>query len=53
MSQLSFSSFDDALLVCDTQGCYHLASADQILEATHQVIDQKMQRCTEFVVSSV
>ncbi|HEJ4140367.1 TPA: DNA repair protein RadC [Pseudomonas aeruginosa] len=48
MSQLSFSSFDDALLVRDAQGRYLLASADQILEAARQAIEQKMQRGAEF-----
>ena len=48
MSQLSFSSFDDALLVRDSHGRYALASADQILEAARLVIDQKMQRGTSF-----
>ncbi|EPJ5824421.1 DNA repair protein RadC [Pseudomonas aeruginosa] len=48
MSQLSFSSFDDALLVRDSHGHYALASADQILEAARLVIDQKMQRGTSF-----
>ncbi|TMN19372.1 DNA repair protein RadC [Pseudoxanthomonas sp. X-1] len=48
MSQLSFSSFDAALLVRDPHGRYALASADQILEAARQVIDQKMQRGDEF-----
>ncbi|MDR0780432.1 MAG: DNA repair protein RadC [Pseudomonadales bacterium] len=44
MSQLSFSSFDAALMVRDTHGRYALASAEQILEAARHVIDQKMQR---------
>lgn len=44
MSQLSFSSFDFALLVRDAHGRYLPASADDILEAARQVIDQKMQR---------
>ena len=48
MSQLSFSSFDDALLVRDAQGRYLPASADQILEAARQAIEQKMQRGAEF-----
>jgi DNA repair protein RadC len=33
-------------MVRDTHGRYALASADQILEAARQVIDQKMQRGT-------
>ncbi|WP_241044443.1 RadC family protein [Achromobacter xylosoxidans] len=49
MSQLSFSSFDDALLVRDSHGRYAPASADQILEAARLVIDQKMQRGTSFI----
>ncbi|MDR2011897.1 MAG: DNA repair protein RadC [Rhodanobacter sp.] len=44
MSQLSFSSFDTALMVRDAQGRYALASADQILDAARQAIDQKMPR---------
>ena len=48
MSQLSFSSFESALLVRDAHGRYLPASADDILEAARQVIDQKMQRGTLF-----
>lgn len=48
MSQLSFSSFDSSLLVRDAQGRYLPASADQILDAARQVIDQKMQRGISF-----
>jgi len=48
MSQLSFSSFEDALLVRDAQGRYLPASVDQILEAARQAIEQKMQRGAEF-----
>ena len=48
MSQLSFSSFDDALLVRDAQGRYMPASVDQILEAARQAIELKMQRGAEF-----
>ncbi|HBN9838339.1 DNA repair protein RadC [Pseudomonas lactis] len=48
MSQLSFSSFDSSLLVRDAQGRYLPASADQIIEAARQVIDQKMQRGVSF-----
>ena len=48
MSQLSFSSFDSSLLVRDAQGRYLPASADQILDAARQVIDQKMQRGAAF-----
>ena len=44
MSQLSFSSFDDALLVRDAQGRFLPASVDQILEAARQAIELKMQR---------
>ncbi|EIU4871253.1 RadC family protein [Pseudomonas aeruginosa] len=47
MSQLSFSSFDSSLMVRDAQGRYLPASADDILEAARQVIDQKMQRGAE------
>lgn len=38
MSQLSFSSFDSMLLVCDAQGRYLPASADQILSMARQVV---------------
>lgn len=48
MSQLSFSSFDSALLVRDAHGHYLPASADDILEAARQIIGQKMQRGTLF-----
>ena len=48
MSQLSFSSFDDALLVRDAQGRYLPASVDQILDAARQAIELKMQRGAEF-----
>lgn len=40
MSQLSFPSFESALLVRDAHGRYLSASADDILEAARQVIDQ-------------
>ncbi|AIV49264.1 DNA repair RadC family protein [Burkholderia pseudomallei TSV 25] len=48
MSQLSFTSFDSSLLVRDAHGHYLMATADQILEAARQVIDQKMQRGASF-----
>lgn len=48
MSQLSFPSFESTLLVRDAHGHYLPASADDILEAARQVIDQKMQRGTLF-----
>lgn len=48
MSQLSFSSFDAAVLVRDTHGHYAPATAEQILEAARQVVDQRMQRGTSF-----
>lgn len=44
MSQLSFPSFDSSLMVRDAQGRYLLATADQILEAARQVIEQKVPR---------
>ncbi|MHA6896399.1 RadC family protein [Ralstonia pseudosolanacearum] len=47
MSQLSIP-LDAALSVRDAQGCYQLATADQILEAARQVIDRKMSRGAEF-----
>ena len=53
MSQLSFSSFDSSLMVRDAQGRYLLATADQILDAAHQAIDQKMQRGASFTESAV
>jgi DNA repair protein RadC len=43
MSQLSLA-FDSSLLVRDDQGRYMQATADQILEAARQVIDQKIPR---------
>ncbi|ERY33667.1 TPA: RadC family protein [Pseudomonas aeruginosa] len=43
MSQLSIA-FDSSLLVRDDQGRYMQATADQILEAARQVIDQKIPR---------
>lgn len=43
MSQLSLS-LDSSLLVRDDQGRYMQATADQILEAARQVIDQKIPR---------
>ncbi|MBB1631190.1 DNA repair protein RadC [Cupriavidus sp. UME77] len=48
MSQFSFSSFDAALLVRDAHGRYALATAEEILDAARQVIDQKMQRGASF-----
>jgi DNA repair protein RadC len=44
MSQFSLPSLDVSLLVRDAKGRYLPASADEILEAARQVIDQKMQR---------
>ena len=41
MSQLSFSSFDDVVLVRDAQGRYLPASVDQILEEARLAIKQK------------
>ena len=43
MSQLSIA-FESSLLVRDDQGRYMQATADQILEAARQVIDQKIPR---------
>ena len=48
MSQLSIPSFDSPLMLRDSRWRYRQASADQILEAARQVIDQKMQRGDEF-----
>ena len=47
MSQLSLA-FSSSLLVRDAQGRYLLATADQILAAARQVIDQKVPRGTLF-----
>ncbi|MEI7307022.1 MULTISPECIES: RadC family protein [Pectobacterium] len=44
MSQLSFPSSDDALLVRDTHGNYLPASVEQILAAARQAIEKKMER---------
>ncbi|NYE22090.1 JAB domain-containing protein [Pigmentiphaga litoralis] len=49
MSQFSLSS-DASLPVRDGRGRYRPASADQILDAARRVIDQKMQRGTEFTL---
>src|SRR6185312_7666962 len=43
MSHISSPS-ESSLLVRDARGHYHAATADQILEAGRQAIDQKMQR---------
>ena len=48
MSQLSFSPFDAALMVRDSQGHYLPATADQILDAARQAIEHKMQRGASF-----
>jgi len=48
MSQLSFPSFDSALMVRDQQGRYQVATTDQILEAARQAIEHKMQRGAAF-----
>ncbi len=47
MSQLSLS-LDSSLLVRDDQGRYLMATADQILDAARQVIDQKIRRGASF-----
>ena len=47
MTQFSFT-FDSSLLVRDDQGRYLPATADQILMAARQVIDQKIQRGASF-----
>ncbi len=47
MSQLSLA-FDSSLMVRDARGRYLLATADQILAAARQVIDQKIPRGTLF-----
>ncbi|MET4675065.1 type IV secretory pathway VirB10-like protein [Luteibacter sp. PvP120] len=47
MSQLSLS-LDSSLLVRDDQGRYLMATADQILEAARQIIDQKTRRGASF-----
>ena len=51
MSQLSLS-LDSSLLVRDDQGRYLMATADQILEAARQVIDQKIRRGASFTSPS-
>ena len=48
MSQLSFSSFDSSLMVRDAQGRYALASAELILTAAREVIEQKVRRGAAF-----
>lgn len=47
MSHVS-SSFESSLLVRDARGRYLPATADQILLAARQVVDQKMQRGANF-----
>lgn len=47
MAQFSFS-FDASLLVRDDQGHYLPATAEQILEAARQVVDQKVRRGAPF-----
>jgi DNA repair protein RadC len=47
MSHISSPS-ESSLLVRDARGHYHAATADQILEAARQAIDQKMQRVANF-----
>nr|WP_315225411.1 DNA repair protein RadC [uncultured Albidiferax sp.] len=51
MSQLSLS-LDSSLLVRDDQGRYLMATADQILEAARQIIDQKTRRGASFTSPS-
>ncbi|MDH5835330.1 RadC family protein [Luteimonas kalidii] len=46
---MSFSSFDSPLFIRDKRRRYRPASADQILEAARQVVDQRMQRGTSFL----
>ena len=53
MSQRSIPSFDSPLMLRDSRGRYRQASADQILEAARQVIDQKMQRGMSFTSPAV
>ncbi|SDM52560.1 DNA repair protein RadC [Oryzisolibacter propanilivorax] len=52
MSQLSFSSFDAALMVCDSLGQYLPVTDDQILEAACQTIEHKMQHGASFTSSA-
>ncbi|WP_082890315.1 JAB domain-containing protein [Halotalea alkalilenta] len=52
MSQLSLSLIS-SLLVRDAHGGYQPATADQILEAARQVIDQKTQRGASFTSPTV
>ncbi|AYD64457.1 DNA repair protein RadC [Achromobacter sp. B7] len=51
MSQLSLS-LDSSLLVRDDQGRYLMTTADQILEAARQIIDQKIRRGASFTSPS-
>lgn len=48
MSQHAFSTLNSSLLVRDVQGRYLPATAEQILDAARQVIDQKMLRGAAF-----
>lgn len=47
MSHFS-SPLESSLLVCDARGRYLPATAEQILSAARQVVDQKMQRGANF-----
>ncbi|MCE5232262.1 MAG: DNA repair protein RadC [Mizugakiibacter sp.] len=47
MSHIS-SPAESSLLVRDARGRYHSATANQILAAARQVVDQKMQRGADF-----
>lgn len=48
MLQHAFSTLNSSLLVHDVQGRYLPATAEQILDAARQVIDQKMRRGAAF-----
>lgn len=49
---MSMSSFNSPLFIRDRRRRYQPASAEQILEAARQVVDQRMQRGTSFLAPS-
>lgn len=50
---MTSSSFESSLFVRDARRRYRPATADQIIDAARQVVDQRMQRGTAFVDPSI
>jgi DNA repair protein RadC len=50
---MSSSSFEFSLFVRDARRRYRPATADQIIDAARQVVDERMQRGTAFVDPSI